>query len=600
MKRLFALAFAATVFPSVAAYADDDEEPDPPSDEEPDPEEEPEPAPKKADGKKADGKKDEFIKQDLTGHDLAGSDKANLFEKDRFFVDKVDDKKTSKGTLVQGSLTSTTFGYKESGGQLAPAAADTPAASQFSRIFTDLRLQSDFRHIGGGKWDARVDTRVRAVANPGVAYTNSGLFTPPDSRSQSGLLGENEVEVRELWLIRSGKRSDVIFGRQFVPDLAGIKFDGLRVDYASSEKFTLLGFGGLYPIRGSRSITTDYQPLISPEADDTGVRAPAGRLTGAGGFGAAYRTQNAYGSFGGVTLVPLQAESPRVFGTATGYWRANPKVDLYHYAVIDLVGSNAVNKGLTNLSLGANFKPDQRLRAAVGLNRVDTETLGVQAGAFLQNPDLGQAVGNIIQNEAFLARVAQNSARGSVSAGLGNLQRFEVTIASTFRYRGEIVLPAVGGVAGEGDVTLPAGKSVEVYASATDRRSFKKLRIGLDGSRIFKVGGDSYQRTSSNAIRAFVSRELKEGRGEWEAEASYTKTQDDKAGSVCNGADQLQCFGSASSTGILLGGNVYYRFNRDWFAMTSLFLTRQSVTTMTGADPAITGLSGFLRVSYRF
>jgi hypothetical protein len=597
MKRLLALTFAATaLWPAVAAYADDDEEPDPASDEEPDPKEDPA---DKAPPKPAPGKKDEFIKQDLTGHDQSGTEKANLFEKDRFFVDKVDDKKTAKSTLVQGSLTSTSFAYKESGGQIA-GGSNTPAASQFSRLFTDLRLQADFRHIAGGNWDARVDARARGVSNPGTSYANSIDFTPPDSRSQSGLLGENELEVRELWLIRSGKRSDLIFGRQFVADLAGVKIDGLRVDYASSEKLTFLGFAGLFPIRGSRSITSDYTPLVA-NADDAGQRAAAGRFTGTGGFGAAYRTANAYGSFGGVAQVPLQAESPRVFGVAQGYWRANPKVDFYHFLVLDLVGSNTDNAGLTNLSLGANFKPDQRLRATIALNRVDTETLNVQANAFLQDPDIGQGAGTIIQNEAFLQRVAQNSARGSVSAGLGNLQRFEVTVASALRYRGEIVLPALGGAPGMGDVTLPAGKSVEVYGSVTDRRSFKKLRIGIDGSRIFKVGGDSYQRTSSNSFRGFVSRELKDGHGEWEAEASYTQTKDDKAGTACDGLSQLTCFGSATSKGLMLGGNFYYRFSRDWFAMTNLFLTRQSVTTMTsGADPAITGISGFVRASYRF
>lgn len=589
MKRLLAFAFAATivqVWPGGAAYADDDEEPDPEGDEEPDPKDEPDkpPPPKKPKGK------DEFIKQDLSGHDLAGSSKANLFEKDRFFVDKVDDKKTEKKTLIQGSLTSTIFGYLERGGEL-PDAGGTGSASQFSRYFTDLRLQSDFRHIAGGKWDARADVRGRLAADPD-ATGYSGF--QPDTSSQSGFLGDNELEIRELWLFRGGKRTDLIFGRQFVADLGGVKFDGLRFDYAQSEKFTLLGFGGLYPIRGSRSITTDYTPLVSPDAAADGTRPSAGRFTGAGGFGAAYRTPNAYGSFGGVALVPLQAESPRVFGTATGYWRANPKVDFYHYAVIDLVGSNAVNAGLTNLSLGANFKPDQRLRGTLAFNRVDTETLNVQAHAFLQNPDVNAP--NIIQNEAFLARVAQNAARASVSAGLGRLQRFEVTVASALRFRGELVLPAqsVGGM----DITLPAGKSVEVYAGITDRRSIKNLRIGLDGSRIFKVGGDSYQRTASNSFRAFVGRELKDGHGEWEAEGSYTQTKDDKAGTAC--ADVLTCFGSATSTAIGLGGNVYYRFNRDWFGMTSLFLTRQNITTMTGADPAITGLSGFFRAAYRF
>ncbi len=596
MRRILALALAVSIAPSIVR-ADDDEEPDPEeeeSDEEPDPEDEPVAPPPKPGAKKS---KDDFVKQDLTGHDLAGSAKANLFEKDRFYVDKVDTKKTAKGTLVQGNLTSTLFGYRESGGELTGgligADANVPAGSQFTRLFTEVRSQTDFRHIGGGKWDARADFRARYAADPG---SNTANYTPADnSSSQSGLLGENELEVRELWLIRGGKRSDIIFGRQFVQDLAGVKFDGLRIDYAKSEKFTLLGFGGLYPIRGSRSITTDYTPLVSPDPDPANnVRPGAGRFTGAGGFGAAYRTQNTYGSFGGVTLVPFAAESPRVFGTATGYWRAGPKLDLYHYGVIDLVGSNAVNAGLTNLSLGANYKPDQRLRATLAFHRVDTETLNVQAHAFLNDPN---NTVDIIQNEAFLARVAQNSGRASLSAGLGQLQRFEITIASALRYRGQIVLPSLM-EGGGNNVILPPGKSVEVFGSIVDRRSFKKLRLGIDGARIFKVGGDTYQRTTSNTVRVFAARELKDGHGEWEAEVTYAKTKDDLAGTAC--ASVLTCFGSASASGLSAGGNLYYRFNRDWFGMTSLFLTRQNVSTLDGNDPPITGLSGFFRVAYRY
>ena len=53
-----------------------------------------------------------------------------------------------------------------------------------------------------------------------------------------------------------------------------------------------------------------------------------------------------------------------------------------------------------------------------------------------------------------------------------------------------------------------------------------------------------------------------------------------------------------------MGGNLYYRFNRDWLGMTSLFLTRQNITSNNGmvgtADPAVTGLSGFIRAAYRF
>src|SRR5262249_24993239 len=164
---------------------------------------------------------------------------------------------------------------------------------------------------------------------------------------QSGFLGANELEIKELWLVRNGDRSDVFVGRQFIPDLAGVKIDGLRVDYASSSKLTLLGFGGLDPIPRFASSPDDYTPLQSNAAPD-GTRSPAGRFTAAGGFGAAYRTLEAYGAFGGVVLAPLSSESPRVFGTSTGYWRYGTQLDFYHLVVVDAVGSNAVNAGLTN------------------------------------------------------------------------------------------------------------------------------------------------------------------------------------------------------------------------------------------------------------
>jgi hypothetical protein len=49
------------------------------------------------DGKpKARPKQDEFKKQDLRGHAVDASNASNVFEKDRFFVDKVDTKKSRR------------------------------------------------------------------------------------------------------------------------------------------------------------------------------------------------------------------------------------------------------------------------------------------------------------------------------------------------------------------------------------------------------------------------------------------------------------------------------------------------------------------------
>jgi len=540
----------------------------------------------------------DFQKQDLSGHDLGTGKKDNEFERDRFFVDKVDTTKTQKTTLVQGSLASSSFYYGERGGAYANITSTDPAAKddsgKFSRMFTELRLQTDFRHISGGHWDARIDARIRAVTDPPdttylVANNPMAVVTP--THIQSGLNGQNEYDIRELWVVRNGERSDVFIGRQYVPDLGAIKIDGLRVDYASSSKFTLLGFGGLYPERGSRSLSTDYPTLRTNQLD------PAGKLIGALGGGAAYRTLDAYGAIGAVALVPFQAETPRVYVTSNGYWRYGSQLDLYHYAIVDLVNNNfGTGTVLTNLSVGLNYKPSPRLRMTAAFNRVDTETLNVQANAFLSPTDANLGA---VQNETFIQRLSTNLARVGASAGLGQLQRFELSAAATYRYRPNVTLTSGDGMT---KYQLGAGTGVDLYASFTDRHSIKDLRLGVDLSRTFGLSAVAFQRSEVLAIRFSGAHDIANGKGEWEAEVSYATTKDKSAGITC--ADLTTCYGASTGSILSLGGNLYYRINHDWFGLVSLFLSRQGIVHTDGTtqttDPTITGLTGFFRIAYRF
>jgi hypothetical protein len=548
--------------------------------------------------KKKPEEKKEFVKQNLSGHDLGTSKRANEFEKDRFFVDKVDTEKTEKGTLVQGSLTSSSFVWTESGGPYAGQEQGSNAA-RYSRLFTELRLQTDFRHIAASRWDARIDARARLVNTP----PETSMTSSDRAHVQSGFNGTNEYDLREMWLFRSGKRSDIFFGRQFVPDLGGVKFDGLRVDYAKSERMTLIGFGGLYPLRGSRSLTTDYTVLQKKEGD--GSFSPAGRFVGAGGFGGAYRTVNMYGAFGGVVLYPLSGEQPRVYATSTGYYRSGSTLDLYHFALVDLYGSQVETVGLTNISAGANFKPNQRLRVTGAVNRVDVDTLAVQANAFLNDPSTG---GMNVENETYFKRLATNTGRVGLSAGLGEFQRFEISLNATYRARKAINIPKVDGT----ELRLQGTKGVEIAGSILDRRSIANLRLGLDVNRTIGIGGDTaiaFMRSNIFAVRVFAGRELKNGHGEWEAEITYTTTKDSAAGTQCapGAMAVIYCYGSSNGSIISAGGTLYYRINRDWMALGSLYVNRQNLTyfgndPMMGGkdDPSVLGLSGFGRVSYRF
>lgn len=614
MRRALAIALVLASLPPAARHAfargddeeeeaDDDDEDT--ADEDDEDEDEGSARPKsKQDDEEEEDVSDKFLrpKQNLTGHDEGTNKKVGEFERDRFFVDKVDSAKTEKGTLVQGSLASSTFFYGEKGGAY-PTPTPTGSNDGVSRLFTELRLQTDFRHIGASRWDARVDARARFVNLPGNAVLT------PENTIQSGLTGKNEYDIRELWLTRVGKRSDIFLGRQFIPDLGGVKIDGLRIDYAKSPKLTLIGFGGLFPVRGSRSIETDYMPLKTLDGN------PAGRLVATAGFGGAYRTVNAYGALGGVAQVPLKAEQPRFFVTSNGYLRSGSKLDLYHFAILDLLGSAAADSPghvqLTNLSAGANLKPNARLRLTASFNRVDTETLNVQAGAFLGTVDYVPGTlmngatngGNtVVQNEAYLVRLATNSARAGVSAGLGKQQRFEVSTAVSYRMRPAFTLRP-GDPNGAG-INLPAAKSVEVWGSLVDRHSIKDARLALDVSRSFGVGDLAYQRSEALIVRGTAQRELASGKGEWEAEVAYTQVIDSVLGMGlgCGSATDIKdCYGSSNNTLISAGGQIFYRLRRDWFTIATLHVMRITNTRSDGVvDPAILGATGFLRIAKRF
>jgi hypothetical protein len=288
-------------------------------------------------------------------------------------------------------------------------------------------------------------------------------------------------------------------------------------------------------------------------------------------------------------------KQPRVFVTSAGYVRGGATIDFYHFALVDLYGSQGA--GFTNLSAGVNYKPSPRLRATASFNRVDVDTLAVQANAFLSEPD--PALNGLVQNETYFRRLASNVGRAGLSAGLGQLQRFEISTGVAYRWRPSVAIPFGDGAT---SLTLQAAKGVEVYGSFVDRRSFKQLRLGLDVSRTLGIGDVAYQRSQVLSLRAYASREIRGGRGEWETEVAYNSTKDSGSGTTC--VDVATCYGASEGSILSAGGSLYYRLTRDWFAIGNVFLSRQTLTSRgTGTaleDPPVTAMMGYLRVAYRF
>ncbi len=521
---------------------------------------------------------------------------AQQVEEDRFFVDK-DDEDADK-TLWQGSLTASTFLFRESGGlgtPLMPGGAQVDNASPFQRLFTELRAQLDGRHLRGGRWDLRADARARIVNDPADANPLT-----QDNSVQSGAYGGAEYDVRDLYLVRTGRRTDLFVGRQTVGDLAATKIDGVRLDYAASTRWTYLGFAGLYPLRGSRSVTTDY-----PTASDRGA-GKTRPLPVAGGFGGAYRTMRSYGAIGGVAIVTPQRdpatgtyEKPRVFVTANGYWRRTPAFDLFHYFVVDLYGPGGF--ALTNATLGAQWKVKPRFRLNLSGTRVDPEVLTIQIRDRLED---GEPLANTPLNNVEVQRIASDSVRASASAGFGSSSRFELTVGMNGRRRAEVQL--TDNTADTADRVLPAAQAVELMVQGVDRRFYGGLRLDLMYLRTVGIGASSYARSTGQLVRLGARKELGDGRSEVQADVALVQSADDDAGTVCVPGGLTSCFGSANTRG--LQGNLtgYHRLKADWYVTGVLGIASQKITVTelmgTGGVPQSTTVSttAFLRVGYRF
>ena len=150
---------------------------------------------------------------------------------------------------------------------------------------------------------------------------------------------------------------------------------------------------------------------------------------------------------------------------------------------------------------------------------------------------------------------------------------------------------------------LPGASSVEVWGSVVDRRSIKGARIGVDAAQSFAVGQLAYQRSVHFTGRLFVLREIADGRGEWEGEASFSQVRDTVLGMNlgCVPMTIKDCYGTSNNTLFQIGGQVFYRLKRDWFGIATLHLLRTTnVRSDKVEDPAIIGLTGFVRIAKRF
>ncbi|RMH40271.1 MAG: hypothetical protein D6689_14330 [Deltaproteobacteria bacterium] len=518
-------------------------------------------------------------------------------------------------TRYDARVTSTTFAYRETGA-IAPALAagtEPPeSASPINRLFTDLRLQVSADHISGGHWDARVDVRGRFNQ---LGSATSRTQDADDARipTQSGMFGNRtELEVRDLFMRRRGRRTTWTFGRQTVVDVAATKIDGVRVVFDKNRSWDYVAFAGLYPARGSRSIRDDYpQQAPDPTAADPMARG-ARVVPVAVGAAAAYRRRSAHGAVGAGAIVPRaadrvggQLEPARVFVTANGYWRRSTALDLYHYVVVDLQSARD-SVAFNNVVLGADWHPRFTFRINASIVHVDTETLNAQAKAHLEEPDPNTAAaGARIQNNAEVLRIASEAARVAVSSSFRDM-RFELSAIGQLRRRPEFTVIGTDGT----PYTFPKSQAADVTLQAVDRRSVWGMRFAGSVTRIVGVGDANFNHSKATIARLTGSRRFEDGRTEVEVSAQVLASSDDTAGAMgatcpAGTLDPLACLGTSSVTSVQLGALAFRQLSSKWYAVATAYVGRYGIASAdamgTRVDqPPITFTSAFLRLDYRF
>ncbi len=497
----------------------------------------------------------------------------------------------------QGSVTSSIFFFTESGKTNTETVA-IESASGVSRIFTDLRLQLRADRLASGKVDVKFDMRGRKQLDRCKSRVGNGTDQITRCEAvQAGTFGGDELDLREAVVRYRGGAYDVMLGRQFIPEIAAITFDGVRADFQKGKTWKYSGFAGLYPTRGSRDLREDY---AKPGPDAKRV------MPIVAGGGASYRRDSVYGSLGLAGILPRgddlsngDPEKMRLLLTSSGYWQQSRKTDIYHTAVLDVAGSNGFS--LTNISAGVNHRPISAATLFARLNRVDTETLNVHAQQRLDTVDPQASAP--IQNNWYVARVAQESGELGASAAFYQ-NRFSLSASGTLRRRPKLSLLQTDRMT---NVDIPLAQALDIHLRLVDRKSFKGFRASGSVIRSMGVGKESLDRSKATLVSLELSRDLPGGKGEFEVDLSYLGSSDDGPGSACGtgGTPFSNCFGTSASRTLGLGGLVFYRPKPAWFVMAMANISQQKLETKepgasAQSQPAVLMLTTFVRLAYRF
>ncbi|MEZ4402555.1 MAG: hypothetical protein R3B06_21205 [Kofleriaceae bacterium] len=480
---------------------------------------------------------------------------------------------------VEARLTLSSFLYRESAAAATPLVANGAApagASAARRLFGDLRGELTVTGVGGGALHA--DGRVRQTTA---------------ARYQSGAVGGDEYEVRELTYARALGKLELRLGRQIVDAVGATKIDGVALAVPVG-RFTGTVFGGAYPVRGSRSVATDYQTAPSVAGGTT----PVVPLVAGGGV--AYQRPTLHGDLGLAGVIApwdvagtTAADRQRVFVTTGGYWRPHPSVDLYQHGVVDVVASDGPR--VTEASVGLDVWPTSTVTLSLSGNHVSNELYTLAARDLLAEPD--PAATGQVENGTTIVRVAQDSARASASLAVAQA-RFQLTAGVGLHRRPGTTVIATGGAA----VEFPSAAMGELTVAAVDRRSLGGTRVEASATALTPVGTAAATRSRGVSARLAVTRARRSH--ELTLDLTADRFVDLGDGDGCTTLDLMRCFGTATTRGLGAGGQLSLGAGRDWLVLFDLRggvrATDARFAMADQAWPSLLWGSAFARLQWRY
>ncbi len=497
-----------------------------------------------------------------------------------------------ESTQLDLRLTLSSFAYAESGSDGAPlleGGEELQTASPRRRVFGDLRLEVGAKRISGSHFELKFDGRLREANRSDV---------------QSGFRGGEEWDLQDAYIRYEGEKRALTLGRQRIGPAGANTIDGLSYRHQRTKHWSAVAFAGLFPTRGSRSVTQDY-PRGGLRYEEDGTIAEVGRriIPATVGAGASYAKPSVHGDVGVGGIVPFRRDGvgdararPQVFLHSNGYWNTSESTTFYHYATADLASEQGA--ALRNLSAALRSQASTHLVLRASVHHQSTDLLRQSVVNQLEDPDTTSM--GLVQNGLTLSRVASQTVRAAASVDAAR-RRLQFTLGASARQRSDLELVLADG----STFTFPTSRRAVLSMQVLDRHSIFGMRLAGEFRLLQGLGKRDLATSKGGVASIAASRDVLDGLATIQFDAAAQSLEDADRRGTCEAADPLTCFGQSRVRAVQAGLQVTVQSSKNWMFLVDGHWGLESVETHDAdqqplALPLVHSVTAFARLRYRY